>query len=161
MLVALFLFIFASGVPYTQTKRCAPPPTPASPILLLSFLPSSAHIAHFCNGAQKNKSLLGKVASVLPGLSKKDDKKASAKASAAAVGDDGSLVSFIAPVVGDRVTLMMRSKALSNVDGVVTVNDLLTLLNVVAVKASGVVAITIESPTNPVFLTVVVPRRLA
>ena len=73
------------------------------------------------NWAQKNKSLLGKVASVLPGHSKKDDKKASAKASAAAVGDDGSLVSFIAPVVGDRVTLMMRSKALSNVDGVVTV----------------------------------------
>lgn len=61
------------------------------------------------------------MASVLPGHSKKDDKKSSAKAAAAAVGDDGSLVSFIAPSVGDRVTLMMRSKALSNVDGVVMV----------------------------------------
>ena len=39
-------------------------------------------------------------------------------------GDDGSLVSFVAPVVGDHVTLMLRSKSLTNVDGVVTSADL-------------------------------------
>jgi hypothetical protein len=79
----------------------------------------------------QSKSLLDKVASALPGRSKKDDKKAAVKAEAKAEakadakaaleGDDGSLVSFVAPLVGDRVTLMMRAKALSNVDGVVTV----------------------------------------
>jgi len=84
-------------------------------------------------GHQKSKSLLEKVASALPGHSKKDDKKAAGKAEAKAeakaaakaalAGDDGSLVSFVAPAVGDRVTLMMRAKALTNVDGVVTVAD--------------------------------------